>query len=84
VAYAQISRGARGFDRDANRFAGVTGPVRDHELAVEFTYQTAVTARWSLQPTVQYIVHPGGGAAGPDGRRIPSALVLGVRNSARF
>jgi porin len=84
AAYSGISKGARGFDADVNHFSGVSGPVRDHEVAVELTYQLAVTAKWSLQPNLQYIAHPGGGVAGVTGARVPNAIVLGLRSSARF
>jgi porin len=84
AAYAGISKGAKGFDADLNRFSGTARPVRDHEIAIELSYRAEVTPRWSLQPNLQYIVHPGGGAADVTGARVPDALVLGLRNSLRF
>jgi porin len=87
AAVSVISAGARGFDTDVNRFSANAVPVRDHEIIVELSYQARVRSFWTLQPDIQFIVHPGGGAAvpgGPGGRRLPDALVVGVRNSARF
>jgi porin len=84
AAYAGISKGTKGFDADLNRFSGSRRPARDHEITIELTYQAQMTSAWSLQPSLQYIVHPGGGAAGPDGARVRDAVVLGLRNSLRF
>jgi porin len=87
AAVSEISAGARGFDADANRFSPASVPVRDHEIVLEASYQAHVTSLWSLQPDVQYVVHPGGGAGLPNGaagRRIPDALVVGVRNAVRW
>ncbi len=62
--------------------------MRDYELAVELTYQAQVTARWSIQPDLQYIVQPGGRVAAPPPanpeRTVPDALVIGVRNVVKF
>jgi carbohydrate-selective porin OprB len=40
-----------------------------------------------VQPDIQYIMHPGGGASDPNspsGQRIPDALVLGVRMTVQW
>lgn len=87
VTYANISPAARGFDRDANAASGLHAPVRDFEAVVELTYLAQVMPGLTLQPDVQYIIHPGGHVADPlrDGSRpIRNALVLGVTTQLRF
>ena len=42
---------------------------------------------WTVQPDIQYIMHPGGGASDPNspsGQRIPDALVFGVRMTVQW
>ena len=55
---------------------------------VTAVYQYEVEAGLTLQPNVQYIVHPGGGATDPTaagrGRRLGDALVLGLRTVVKF
>ena len=61
--------------------AGIGGPTRrvlglpDAETAIEATYLFTVNDKVSLQPDLQYIVHP---ASAP---RLRSALVIGLRIS---
>lgn len=69
----------------ADRLAGPPTPVRDHEAVIELSYTASVVPGWSLQPDLQYVIHPGGNAANPNGRGvIGDALVLGVRTSLAF
>ena len=49
-----------------------------HETVVELTYKIAVAKWWSLQPDVQYVVHPGGSTA------TPNAVVVGFRLDLLF
>jgi porin len=67
--------------------SGAPMPIRDFEAAVELTYQWQIRKDWSVQPNVQYIIHPGGHVANPsslNGAPIPNATVLGVRTMLRF
>jgi porin len=50
----------------------------DHEAIFELTYSYQITSWWSIQPDVQWIVHPGGSGA------IEDALVLGLRSALAF
>jgi len=62
-------------------------PVRDFEAALELTYQIQLADNWSVQPDLQYIVHPGGNIPNPlvpCTLAIPDALVLGVRTILKF
>lgn len=67
-------------------YATVGGQARDHESAIELSY-VARLARWcSLQPDLQYVIHPGGNAPDPNdpSRPIPDALVVGLRANLRL
>lgn len=63
VATAQRSIGAR---------------ADDYEAVIELTYQRALTPWCSIQPDLQYIIHPGGGSEHDD------ALVIGLRTTITF
>lgn len=78
VAYGQMSRDFRQLGSDANSFDGTSNPLPDHEIAIELGYQCQVRAGWILQPSLQYIVHPGGSEA------IDNALVLALRSAFDF
>ncbi|TWB24828.1 OprB family porin [Nitrospirillum amazonense] len=85
VAYAQIGSAAAGLDQDYRHYGRPYYPVRDHELLVELSYQAVVAGWATLQPNVQYVVHPGGNVLVP-GRTTPvgDGLVLGLRTSVRL
>ena len=71
-AYAQTSNGGRGVVSDAGYSpAGA-------EMALEFTYQAAVTPWFIVQPDLQYIINPGSTS------NIGNALVIGCRASLVF
>lgn len=88
LAYGRVSPQASAHDRDAAALAGMAMPVRDFEAALELTYQIQLADNWSVQPDLQYIVHPGGNIPNPlvpsGTSAIPDALVLGVRTILKF
>jgi porin len=88
AAVARIGSRARALDEDVRALGGPGAPVRDEEAAIELTYRSQVTPWWSLQPDLQFIRHPGGGAPPPGstaGRHaIADALVVGVRSIIVF
>jgi len=88
VAYARISDAARGLDRDLNFFSGANRPVRDYEMALELTFRAQVAPWWTVQPDLQFIVHPGGHVPDPTDpsgtRPIRNAVVVGVRTGIAF
>jgi len=88
VGFARISDAASARDRDASRFAGASGPAHDFETALEITYRAQLAPWWSLQPDLQYILHPGGSIADPGDPRgirpIRDALILGARSAVTF
>ena len=59
VAYGQISAAAA----RADRVAGPPTPVRDHEAVIELSYIARLASGWTVQPDLQYVIHPGGNVA---------------------
>jgi len=86
IGYARISSAARGFDQDTLNF-GTPTAIRSYEAVLEATYAAQIATGWTVQPDIQYIVHPGGGATDPNsatGQRIPDALVFGMRMTVQW
>ncbi|HEY9173894.1 MAG TPA: carbohydrate porin [Verrucomicrobiae bacterium] len=73
-----LSNDYRQFARDANAVAGTTAPLPDYEMVLETAYNFVVRPGWTLQPCIEYIIHPGGSA------EIENALVLGLRTTLDF
>ena len=88
VAFARISGAASDLDDDARRFNAIASPVRDYEAVVELTYVAQLTPYWTLQPDLQYVIHPGGDIANPKDaggtRPIDDAVVIGLRTTLKF
>lgn len=87
AGYARISGPATSLDRDVARFLGTPYSIRSSEIAFETTYQAQLVPGWAVQPTVQYIVRPGGGIPNPFSprlARIGDALVVGLRTTIRY
>jgi porin len=84
VAYARVGGNARGLDSDIGFFGNFSYPVRSGEAIVEMNYLAQMAPWWTLQPQIQYIVHPGGGVLNSDGSVRPDALVIGIRSALRF
>jgi len=83
-AYALIGANARGLDADRRAFGDFLFPVRSGETMIELTYQAKLKPWWTLQPDLQYIIHPGGGVLNPgDGLR-PDAWVIALRSALSF
>ncbi len=88
MTYARISDGARGYDRDVQRFTGIQTPIRDFEAVFEMTYIAMAAPGVAVQPVFQYVIHPAGGAVNPNDptqtQRIKDAAVFGVRTTITF
>jgi porin len=86
LAVVRLSPALRGLARDLRNLTGATGPVPDFEAVAELSYQVQLGRGISLQPNVQFVVHPGGRQPTPLGlgAATPDALVVGMRTSARF
>jgi porin len=74
VANSAISLSAGA--KRAARAAGLVGASA--EMALEVTYQAQITQWLSVQPDLQYIIHPGGN------QDLNNALVLGCRVTVTF
>ncbi|MBI1178283.1 hypothetical protein GC207_12680 [bacterium] len=74
VVYGQISNQLRQLANDRNVVAGTSNPLPDYEMVIETAYRVQLCPGWTLQPCVEYIIHPGGSTA------IHNALVLGIRS----
>ena len=88
AAYAHISPRVRALDSDYRIANGAAWPVRRFEALLTSVYQYEVRPGWSLQPNIQYIWHPGGGATTPTGpfagKNLKDATVLGLRTVVKF
>ena len=79
LAYANFSADAAAADRDAGN------AVRDHEIVFELNYAAQIAPWWTVQPDVQYIVHPNGGQNPDDPTQgLDHAFVAGVRSTITF
>ena len=86
VGYAHVSPGPA----QVAATSASTLPSRRGETVIELSYKAKLTEEWSIQPDVQYIIHPDGRlvsvaawTAGP-AAGVSNALVLGVRNVFRY
>jgi porin len=88
VGYARVSKLARALDSDFQQFVSPAWPVRSSEALITAAYQYEIRPGWSLQPSLQYIVHPGGGSTGPTGPApgtlLKNASVFGLRTVVKF
>jgi porin len=89
MAYARVSPWAQALDADFQRLNGPAWPSRNREGLVTAVYQYEVRAGWTMQPNVQYITHPGGGATNPlgvnqPGKPLKDAAVFGLRTVLKF
>lgn len=85
-SYARISSAASGFDQDTANFGAPTA-IRSYEAVLEATYLAQIAHGWTVQPDIQYIMHPGGGATDPNspsGQRILDALVFGLHMTVQW
>jgi porin len=84
-----VSPWARALDADFQLLNGPAWPARSYEALVTGVYQYEVRSGWTLQPNVQYIVRPGGGATSPlasylPGKPLKDAAVFGLRTVVKF
>ncbi|WP_158303924.1 carbohydrate porin [Paramagnetospirillum magneticum] len=89
VGYGQLSGSLQGLDRDTRQINGQpTRPVRDYETVIEVTYQAQITPWWTIQPDVQYVIHPGGNipnpGAGSQFTPIGDTFIFGARTAIKF
>lgn len=86
AAYMKVAKSNRALDRDAISF-GSDGFVRSSEIAIEANYLFEVRRGFTLQPSIQYIIRPGGSVQNPlsaTPATIKNATVLGVRGVVKY
>lgn len=86
VAYANAGDSAVDYDNNYRRYNTSNAPVRDFETILELNYTYVATPWWTVQPDVQYVIHPNLGGANPlnPSTTIPDATVFGLRTSITF
>jgi porin len=85
IAYAGISGDAAALDQDTLNISGPPYAIRDHEIVLELSYMMQLAPWWTLQPDLQYIVHPNGGQNADDPTlTIDHALMAGLRSTIKF
>jgi porin len=88
AAYAHVSPRVRALDGDYQQINGPAWPARRFEALLTSVYQYEVRPGWTLQPNLQFIWHPGGGASNPagpfPGKALKDATVLGLRTVLKF
>jgi porin len=84
-AIARISPALRSLARDYQGLTGLANIRPDYEAVVELSYQLPLGNGISVQPNVQYIIHPGARLP-PSGGAVatPDALIVGLRASVRL
>lgn len=80
ASYAAFSDDIIRAQRDINDMAPGSLPSGDHEIAIELSYKIQATAWWTIQPSLQHVIHPGGRVQ----REIPDATVFIVQSTLRF
>ncbi|MDD5263134.1 MAG: carbohydrate porin [Methylacidiphilales bacterium] len=78
AAYAGISDNTTDYQQGLKQIFPRFNPIQDYEAVVEGTYSLSLTPFWSLQPDIQWILHPGGSDQNNN------ALVVGFRNTLYF
>jgi porin len=88
AGYAHVSRRAQALDADFRASMELPWPQRSFEGLFTAVYQYEIRGGWTVQPNLQYLLHPGGGATDPlganPGRLLRNALVLGMRTTLKF
>jgi porin len=78
VSHLGLSDQIRRAQKEANLLAPGAFVVSDHETVLELSYKVQATAWWTIQPSLQYVIHPGGSAA------IPNATAFILQSTLRF
>lgn len=84
-AYSRISNAARALDQDYALY-GPARPLRDYEANITASYIAEIRKGWTVWPTLQYVIHPGGGYVFDNGqaKAVKNAIVLGARTVVKF
>jgi porin len=82
AAHSKISKDAAALDRDTLALNGPPYPIRNGETVFELSYIAQLAPWWTLQPDIQYIVHPGGNVPHPieSSRTVGNAFLIGAEH----
>lgn len=78
ATYMEISSDIREAQRAVNAVVPVFPVLNDYEAAVELSYKFQIAAWWTLVPSLQYAVHPGGSS------QIDNAWIFALLTTLRF
>jgi porin len=78
ASYLGVSGDLRRAIHDAQDLGVPNLTVPDYEAVLETTYKAQITPWWTLQPSFQWVMHPGGSKA------LPDALVFILQTTLRF
>ena len=77
-SYLQFSHDIRNAQMEINQMAPGTFVPVDAEQLVEVSYKIQATAWWTIQPSFQWVIHPGGSSA------IPNSCAFILQTTLRF
>lgn len=87
IGYAHVSANAQALDQDLAALRP-GWPRRSSEGLITAAYQYQVRDGWTVQPNLQYVIRPGGGASDPlgpnPGKHLHNATVVGLRSTVKF
>jgi porin len=78
LAFLKISDRVASAVRDSNRADRASQRVPDYEATMELVYRYQVEPWFSIQPHLQYVIHPGGT------NERDNALIIGIRSNVTF
>jgi porin len=88
VGHGRIGSAIIGLDQDIRAISGMPRPVRNAETVIELTYQVQLAPWWTVQPDLQYVIHPAANTVDPSDptglRAIRDAAVFGLRTVVIF
>jgi porin len=81
-----MSDEARALDRDFEVLDRDPRPVRNAETLLGLSYLAEIRKGWTMIPTLQYVINPGGGYVSQTGapKVVKDAVVIGVRTILKF
>jgi porin len=84
-AYSHISTAARALDQDY-ALLGTPRPLRTYEANIIASYVAEIRKGWTVWPTLQYVINPGGGyvLGGGLATAAKNAFVFGARTVVKF
>jgi porin len=77
-SYLEFSKDIRSAQQQINQMAPGTFVPVDAEQLVEVSYKVQATAWWTIQPSFQWVIHPGGSSA------IPNSCAFILQTTLRF